>query len=359
MSATHRTGPLCGLGLLTAALLAGCAGQQADPSVAAVPTSTAAVVRTDIVSRSQLNGTLTYAGSYTLVNEAGPGVYTGLPSPGTMVGRGQVLYRIDDRPVPLLFGDPEWRSLSVGVSDGPDVKQLEQNLLALGFGNSSNLIANGHFDAFDAAAVRRWQASLEVAQTGALSLGDLIYEPGPIRVTSVRASLGAPAQPGQPLIEATTTQHVVLVALDAGREGFIKTGDAVSVSLPDGKTVVPGTVTDVGSVATAPAPSGAGPGGGPLATVSVTITLTDPAAGGAFDQAPVSVGVTDTVHRGVLAVPVMALLAVPGGRYAVEVVTGSARSAVSVTTGLFDDRGLVEVSSPALREGMLVEVPQS
>jgi hypothetical protein len=30
---------------------------------------------------------------------------------------------------------------------------------------------------------------------------------------------------------------------------------------------------------------------------------------------------------------------------------------VIVTTGLFDDRGLVEVTSTELREGMLVEVP--
>jgi hypothetical protein len=69
--------------------------------------------------------------------------------------------------------------------------------------------------------------------------------------------------------------------------------------------------------------------------------------------------VVDQVHKGVLAVPVMSLLAEPGGTYSVLVVEGSHRRSVVVTTGLFDDRGLVEVSSPDLREGMAVEVPVS
>jgi hypothetical protein len=53
----------------------------------------------------------------------------------------------------------------------------------------------------------------------------------------------------------------------------------------------------------------------------------------------------------------MALLAQADGKFAVDVVENGARRAVIVTTGLFDDRGLVEVTSADLREGMLVEVP--
>jgi peptidoglycan hydrolase-like protein with peptidoglycan-binding domain len=357
VSATRRGRAVAGL-LATAALLAAC-GRPADPSALAVPTSTAPVIRTDIVSRHQLNGSLTYAGSYTVINQAGPGVYTRLPSPGAVVTRGHALYRVDSRPIPLFYGDPEWRSLAVGVADGADVKQLELNLLALGFANASNLRANGHYDWYDAAAVRRWQASLGVPQTGIVGSGDVVYEPGAIRVASVHPTAGVFAQPGQPVLEATSTEHVVTVALDVNSEGSIKVGDAVTVALPYGTNSTSGRVGAIGSVATAAPSAGSNAVGPPQASVPVTITLDDPSAGGSLDQAPVTVGVTDTLHKGVLAVPVVALLAQPGGTYAVVAVGGFQRREVTVTTGLFDDRGLVEVSGPDLREGMLVEVPQS
>jgi hypothetical protein len=61
----------------------------------------------------------------------------------------------------------------------------------------------------------------------------------------------------------------------------------------------------------------------------------------------------------VLAVPVTALLVLPGGGYAVRAVTGSgsAHRLIPVSLGLFDDTtGLVEVTGPRLTAGMTVEV---
>ena len=170
-----------------------------------------------------------------------------------------------------------------------------------------------------------------------------------------------PAQPGQPVMDATSTQHAVLLLLNVSQPSLIKVGAPVVVALPDGKTTAPGIVTTIGTVATAePANQNGGSNNGPpSASVPVTIALTDPGAGGSLDQAPVTVGIVFDVHKGVLAVPVMALLAQPAGQYAVEVVDGSERRLLTVTTGLFDDRGLVEVSSPGLHEGMSVEVPRS
>ena len=338
---------------MTAACLAACGPAPAGQPSGAVLTSTAAVVRTDIVTRRQLTGTLTYAGAYVVTNQA-QGVYTSLPAAGGTVSRGQVIYRVDARPVVLMYGDPEWRGLAVGVSDGPDVQQLELNLLALGFANSGNLIANGHFDWHDAAAVRRWQASLGVPQTGAVGSGDAVFEPGPIRVSGVQAPLGSFAQRGQAVIEATSLTREVIVQLDVSMQALVKVQDPVTVQLPDGHAVN-GRIGAISPVAEAS--QGSGQGGPPTATVAVTVTLDEPGSSGTFDEAPVSVEITDAVHQGVLAVPVMALLARPGGVYAVEVVDGSQRHLVTVTTGLFDDRGLVEVSSPDLREGMSVEVP--
>lgn len=341
---------------LAVGALAAC-GPAANAGGTAVPIGTAAVTRTDIVSRQQLPGTLTYAGAYTIVNQAGPGVYTRVPASGTVVTRGQVLYRVDDRPIPMFFGDPEWRRLSVWVPDGADVHDLQANLVALGFG--AGLHVDNHFDWVTAAAVRRWQAALGIPQTGVVNLGDVVYEPGPIRVTVVHAGVGMTAQPSQPLAEATSTQHAVLLPVDVSRAPLVKIGDQVTVALPDGKSAASGTVSQIGTVATAP-PGGndGGAGRAPLvAMVTVTIVLADPAAGGNLDQAPVNVAIAYDTHKAVLAVPVMALLAQPGGEYKVIVVEGAQRRNVTVVTGLFDERGLVEVSSPDLREGLLVEVP--
>jgi peptidoglycan hydrolase-like protein with peptidoglycan-binding domain len=336
-------------------LLAACGGHPVNPS-GAVPTSTAPVIRTDIVSRQQLSGTLTYAGSYTVVNQAGPGVFTSLPVPGAVLSRGQVVYRVDGRPIPLFYGEaPEWRQLSAGVADGTDSYELQANLIALGLAPSV-LRADNTFDWFTAQAVRSWQASLGLPQTGVVRPGDVVYMPGPIRVTAVEPAVGMFAQPGQPVLQATSTQHTVIVQLNVGLESLVKVGNAVTIELPDGKTTAAGTVTAIGTIATAP--SGGNQNGPPQeATVTVTIALTDPSAGGTLDQAPVSVGIAGDTHQSVLAVPIIALLAQPDGKYAVEVVANGRRTPVIVTTGLFDDRGLVEVGSTELHEGMLVEIP--
>jgi peptidoglycan hydrolase-like protein with peptidoglycan-binding domain len=340
---------------VAAGVLAACGSHSTDPT-GAVPVSTAPVIRTDITSRQQLQGILTYAGSYTIVNQAGPGVFTSLPAPGSVLTRGQVVYRVDGRPIPLFYGDaPEWRQLSAGVADGTDSYELQANLIALGLAPSV-LRADNTFDWFTAQAVRSWQASLGLPQTGVVRPGDVIYMPGPIRVTAVEPAVGMFAQPGQPVLQATSTQHIVLVQLSVALESLVKVGNAVAISLPDGKTTAAGTVAAISTVATA-ASGGGQNGPPPEATVTVTIALTDLTAGGTLDLAPVSVGIAGDIHKGVLAVPVTALLAQPDGKYAVEVVAGGLRTTVIVSTGLFDDRGLVEVTSSDLHEGMLVEVP--
>jgi multidrug efflux pump subunit AcrA (membrane-fusion protein) len=75
---------------------------------------------------------------------------------------------------------------------------------------------------------------------------------------------------------------------------------------------------------------------------------------GRLDQAPVSVGIARESRRRVLSVPVEALLARRGGGYAVELARGRT---VRVRTGLFAS-GLVEISSPRIRAGDRVVVPE-
>ena len=278
--------------------------------------------------------------------------YTALPAAGQIISQGQQLYAIDGKPVPLFYGTVTmWRDFRLGMDDGPDVGELTANLIALGFGGS-NLTQSNHFSQATADAVSRWQASLGVAQTGAVRLGEVIFEPAAIRVTAVHPSLGGAASPG-PVLDATSTARIVTVALSVSKEYLVHTGDAVSVLLPDGKTTTAGHVRDISRVAQ----SGSGQdNNGP--TVNVTITLDHPEESGNLDQAPVNVNITDASVHGVLAVPINALVALSEGGDAVEVVTGGTRHLVPVQTGLFSDT-MVEVSGPGIAEGMLVEVPSS
>ncbi len=130
----------------------------------------------------------------------------------------------------------------------------------------------------------------------------------------------------------------------------VRAGDKVTVTLPDQQTT-PGRISSVGSVAVA-ASSGS--------TVAVDVSLSDPGATGRLDQAPVTVSIVSQSVDNVLAVPVNALVAQPGG-YAVEVAgAGNARRLVRVTTGLFDDQaGLVQVTGTGLAAGQRVVVPAS
>jgi hypothetical protein len=161
----------------------------------------------------------------------------------------------------------------------------------------------------------------------------------------------------------------------------VKPGDAVSVTLPDGATTVGGHVQSVGSVAMCPGGGGTGTGNGsgtgsagqspcsssgssgsggsnssPTVTVAITLDSTPP--GAALDQAPVNVNITSQRADNVLAVPVNALLALQGGGFGVQVVSGSGTRLLAVTTGLYSDT-MVQVSAPGLAAGMRVEVPSS
>jgi HlyD family secretion protein len=360
----------------------------AATATAEVPTGAAAVTRTDVVERQQVAGTLGYGDSFTMVGQsagaggssgaggggqAQGGILTGVPAVGAVVGQGQALYEVDGHPVPLWYGTrPAWRAFGLGMSDGPDVRQLEANLVALGFDPDRVMTVDQHFSWATAAAVKRWQLATGRAQTGVVALGQVVFWPGPIRVTTVTATVGAPVGAGTAILTATSTRPVVTIALDPALQQLVRRGDRVLVTLPDGATI-PGTVTTVGRVATQPG-SGTGQGGqdqggqgqgqgangnGPeQATIQVTVRLADQRAAANLDQAPVQVAITTQAARGVLAVPISALLAQPGGGYAVELVEGASHRRMVVRTGLFDDTaGLVEVQGAGLAEGMKVEVP--
>jgi peptidoglycan hydrolase-like protein with peptidoglycan-binding domain len=340
---------LCGAAWWTSARAGGQGGDQDRGEVA---TTTAAVTRRDLRATEAVDGTLGYGETRLLANQR-QGTVTALPEEGSVVTRGRSLYRVDGEPVPLLYGRlPAWRALSVGVDDGPDVRQLEQNLVALGYDPDRAVTVDSHFTWATRAAVRRWQEALGLEETGSVQPGDAVWQPGPVRVASRKAAVGDSARPGSPVLEVTDTTRQVTIDLDASRQPYVHTGDRVDLELPGGRTTT-GRVASVGKVATVPAGDGTGEGD---PTVELVVSLDHPKATGRLDQAPVDASITTEVRKGVLAVPVSALLALAEGGYAVEVERDGHRQLVGVETGLFAD-GQVEVEGQGLRAGDRVVVP--
>jgi peptidoglycan hydrolase-like protein with peptidoglycan-binding domain len=316
-------------------------------------TTTVAVVRTDVVSRIQVDGTLGYGATQQVVSHS-QGTITAMAAEGTFVQRGQTLYEVDGTPVLLFYGDrPAWRALSIGMSDGPDVAQLQQNLIALGYATTSNLTVNGHFGWSTYLAIQRWQKAMGLSQTGSIDFGQIVFLPGSVRVSAHQAQVGG--QAAGVIMDVSSTTRVVTVELDATKQTLVKVGDTVQVTMPNAGATTTGTVTDIAKVAK----SSAGANGGSSTTVTLTISLSDPSATGKLDQAPVKVAITTQESKGVLAVPINALLALSDGSYAVEVDDGGHRHVVPVQTGLFDDdSGTVEISGSGISAGTRVVVAQ-
>jgi peptidoglycan hydrolase-like protein with peptidoglycan-binding domain len=346
-----------GIGVTAAAaaslawLLAG-GGDATAAEPGAKATATARVERRDLVQRDSFDGTLGYADARPLY-AAQAGTLTRIAPEGRIVRRGDVVYEVDGKPVFLLYGaNPAWRSLSTGVADGRDVRQLEQNLIALGYDPDREITLDETFDWATREAVERWEEDRGAIEDGVVEAGEVVFLPGARRIGAHAASLGGPLQPGAELMDTSSTRRVVTIDLDASRQDLVAEGDAVRVELPDGR-IVPGSIRRVSEVAES-APTEQEQESDP--TIEVTIDLRGAVKGG-LDEAPVDVAIAKESKRDVLAVPVSALLALAGGGYALEVESESGRRLVAVEIGLFAD-GYVEVEGRGIVPGTTVVVPR-
>jgi hypothetical protein len=188
----------------------------------------------------------------------------------------------------------------------------------------------------------------------------VIFTSVPLRVAATDAQLGMPAQPGTPLLTATSPAVVVDLPVPVDQAYLLHRGAPVAVTLPDAVTRTTGTVTSVSRVATLPDPDSRNVqiGNPDAATVDAIIELDHPALAAAYTSAPVSVAVTVNEVKGVLAVPIAAILARPDGGFAVTVVNGTQRYDVTVRTGLSTDT-LVQVSGPGISTAARVLVAAS
>ncbi|MGP4012945.1 hypothetical protein [Streptomyces sp. 4N124] len=312
---------------------------------------TATVTRTDLADSRTLPGTLGFGRSHVLKG-TGQGIVTQVPKPGARASREKSLYRIDDRPVPVFFGDtPFFRTLAKTGVRGNDVSVLADNLRALGYDTGSAVTAGGpgegeEFTPALAAALKRWQHDTGQDATGTLAPGRAVVLPGPVRVDTVEAQPGDAADAA--LLTYTSTVKSVTVPVEATAVGTIKSGDKAEVTLPDGRTIR-GTVTTLGRTVQGGTAQDAAQQTGP-ATIDVTVVPDRAADVRHLDAAAVQVRFDTTTRKGVLAVPVSALVALREGGYALQRPDGTL---IAVTTGMFAG-GLVEVSGKGLTDGSKV-----
>ena len=322
-------------------------------------TGRATVDRRDLVEQETLDGTLGFDDARPLTAHR-PGTLTRVAREGRVVRRGGMLYEVDGEPVYLLYGErPAWRTLRVGVPDGPDVRQLERNLVALGYDPGGDIEVDGHFDWATREAVERWERARGVRRDGVVELGEVVFLPGPRRVGAHSLALGSSVQPGSEVMETSSTRRVATVQLEASRQDLVREGDRVEVELPDGTTTA-GTVVDVGDVAESSGDEGAaedGGAGGGEGEAYVVVTITLARAPTNLVEAPVDVSVASEERRNALAVPVTALLALGRGGYAVEVVDARGHRLVPVEVGMIAD-GYAEISGKGIRAGTRVAVPR-
>jgi hypothetical protein len=315
------------------------------------PTSLRTVTQGSLSSQITANGTLEYTGlngsSYSVVNQAS-GTFSKLPSEGEMFSRGQVLYRVSNDPVVVLYGNtPEYRSLYDGDT-GPDVRELNHNLVALGYATRSSVDGDWSYFSYETeCALEKFHYALGEDETRELAEGQVVFLPGRIRITTVNATLGASAGAGQTIMQATSTTRQVVVNLDASEQTEVKTGDAVQITLPDNQ-ITSGVVSSIGTIAA----------GGSNPTLPIYIRLNHSRAAGTLDRAPVQVQITTAAVKHALIVPIDALLARSDSGYAVETANAQGlHHLVAVTLGAFDDAaGTVQVTGN-VSAGQRIVVP--
>lgn len=228
--------------------------------VPTVPANTADVIVTDLVQETSFDGTLgTIAGEP--ISASTDGVVTAIAASGATVHESDVLYRIDDEPVSLLYGDtPAYRDITLGsqsasilaagsgvVTDiaavgsiieqgdiaywvdgqpvvalygtspmfrtlenlspdiaGADVLQLEQALAELGFTLDDTLDIDGVFTFGTRLAVEDWQEAHWLEIDGIVEVTDVVFIPGPSQVVELEVSTGGSVNPGVPVMALST-----------------------------------------------------------------------------------------------------------------------------------------------------------
>jgi hypothetical protein len=248
-------------------------GSSQGASPAAKSSGSTTVQRRDLVATDTESGTLSYANPQTVFNRLS-GTITSLPNVGQLVKPGQTLYHVSGAPVVLFNGTtPAYRDLTSGDSNGPDILQLNRDLRSLGFDPDHQIALNDTWQDATTTAVENWQSSLGQTETGTVTLGQIVFLPGPQVITSVDTDLGSTGGASSGSAASATSTADTDVNRNAEFVSLTMAASAPSASAAGDAPTSSAVATP--TAAAAPCPQ---PGVSPSATGTPTTTTPAPTA---------------------------------------------------------------------------------
>lgn len=212
-----------------------------DEVLSAPAYTTVEVVPGEVGSNITLNTVATWTPEPIGVNRA-TGVVTSVAvAAGEEVSQGSTLYAVDLRPVVVAQGEvPAFRAIAQGV-EGPDVAQLQTMLAALGMYGG---VADGKTGAGTVAAIKAWQKSIGVTQTGVVGPGDVVFVPTlPTRILldSEIVTRGASLSGGEDVLQGLPLAPTFGVPVTDDQATMMPTGTTVEITSPQGEVWVAST----------------------------------------------------------------------------------------------------------------------
>lgn len=231
------------------------ADNEAEVDTVEVETTTAVAETRDLISYDEWAATLT-TGTPGVVAASGPGTITRNADVGDVLTQGDVIAEIDGAIVVALYGAvPQFRELSIDSEDGADIRQLEENLVALGFDPDHTVTVDDDFTYNTGEMIERWEEELGFEEPDQIvDAGQVAFITGISEVTSTTA-VGSQVQPGQSLLVVDTVSETGLLSLPTDAS-LITELVSIGTPLSDGMTLAMVTTSDgefpVVGVVTAP-----------------------------------------------------------------------------------------------------------
>jgi hypothetical protein len=150
----------------------------------------ATVQRRNLVDTDTESGTLSYNRTETVYNWES-GTITWLPSVGQVIEPGHTLFKIENEPVVLMDGTtPAYRDLKSSDSSGPDILELNRNLVNLGY-DPDGIVVDDSWQAATTAGIDALQSAQAQTVTGSLALGKVVFLPGPQLIDTLDGAVGS------------------------------------------------------------------------------------------------------------------------------------------------------------------------